>query len=82
MRIVRNKEYTNKVTYCEGVCPKFNKKAKILISLTGRIESKHDLQSTFTPHFRECILLKTENLKYCPCIECPVFEEFKKSHSY
>ena len=82
MRIVRNEEYKNKETYYEGLCPKYNKRARILISLKGRIESKQDLQPTFTPYFRECILLETENLKHYPCIECPIFEDFKNSHSY
>ena len=49
-KLVRNKDYSSRDTYCRGECPRFNESATIFIHLRGKQGSKFDLQLTFTPH--------------------------------
>lgn len=79
----RNIDYTSFDTYCQGVCPKFNENAKLSIRLNGRYESKYDLDLTYTPHIKECSLLKEKNDKNTVCmLSCPVFKAYKNGHNY
>lgn len=80
---IRNKDYDSRDTYYQGKCPRTMESAMLLIHLSGKIESKYDLQPTFTPYIRECSILKEKNDKNADCmISCPVFEAYKNSHSY
>ena len=80
---VRNKDYSSRDTYCGGNCPRFNENATLSIHLSGKKASQSDLQLTFTPHIKECSLLKERNEKSAACmLSCSVFEEYKNSHDY
>ena len=80
---VRNKDYSSRDTYCQGECPRFIESATLSIHLSGKQICKSDLQLTFTPHIKECSLLKKKNDKYTSCmLSCPVFEAYKNSHDY
>ena len=59
---VRNKDYSSRDTYCRGDCPRFNENATLSIHLSGKQASMSDLQLTFTPHIKECSLLKEKNV--------------------
>ena len=79
----RNKDYSSPNTYCQGECPRFRKNAILFIHLSGKKESSYDLQLTFTPHIKECSLLKEKNDKNTVCmLSCPIFEAYKNSRSY
>lgn len=79
----RNKDYYSRDTYCQGECPKFMESAMLSIHLSGKQESKYDLQPSFTPHIKECSLLKEKGDKDTTCMmSCPIFETYKNSHSY
>ena len=60
---VRNKDYSSRDTYCQGECPRFIESATLSIHLSGKQICKSDLQLTFTPHIKECSLLKKKNDK-------------------
>lgn len=78
---VRNENYSSRDTYCRGECPRFTESATLSIHLSGKQGSKYDFQPTFTPHIKECSLLKEKNDKNTACmLSCPVFEAYKKSH--
>ena len=80
---VRNKDYSSRDDYCRGKCPRFVEDATLSIYLSGKQGSKSDLQLTFTPHIKECSLLKEKNDKNTVCmLSCPIFEAYKNSHSY
>lgn len=80
---VRNKDFNSLDTYCQGECPKFIESATLFIHLSGKHESKYDLQLTFTPYIKECSLLKEKNDKDTTCmLSCPIFEAYKNSHNY
>lgn len=80
---VRNKDYSSRDTYWRGECPRFIKSATLSIHLSGKQGRKSDLQLTFTPHIKECSLLKEKNDKNTACmLSCPVFEAYKDSHDY
>lgn len=80
---VRNKDYSSRDTYCRGDCPRFNENATLSIHLSGKKASKSDLQLTFTPHIKECSLLKKKNDTNTACmLSCPIFEAYKTSHDY
>lgn len=80
---VRNKDYSSRDDYCRGKCPRFVEEATLFIHLSGKQGSKDDLQLTFTPHIKECSLLKEKNDKNTACmLSCPIFEAYKNSHSY
>ena len=80
---VRNKDCSSRDTYCRGDCPRFNENATLSIYLSGKQASKSDLQLTFTPHIKECSLLKEKNDKSSVCmLSCPIFEAYKNSHDY
>lgn len=80
---VRNKDYRSRDTYCRGDCPRFNENATLSIRLSGKQASKSDLQPTFTPHIKECSLLKEKNDTNTVCMfSCPIFEAYKSSHDY
>ena len=82
-RIVRNQNYNSFDTSWCGHCLKYREEATVIIHLSGRQESTHDLQPSFTPHFKECSLLKKKGDKNNACtLSCPVFEAYKNSHSY
>ena len=82
-KLVRNKDYSSRDTYCRGECPRFNESATIFIHLSGKQGSKFDLQLTFTPHIKECSLLKEKNDNNAACmLSCPIFEAYKNSHDY
>ena len=80
---IRNKDYSSRDTYCRGDCPRFNENATLSIHLSGKQASKTDLQPTFTPHIKECSLLKEKNDTNTACmLSCPIFEAYKSSHDY
>lgn len=80
---VRNKDYSSRDTYCRGDCPRFNENATLSIHLSGKQASMSDLQLTFTPHIKECSLLKEKNDTNTACmLSCPIFEAYKSSHDY
>lgn len=79
---VRNESYNTRDTYHRGECPKYNETATVFIHLSGKQESRYDLQPTFTPYIKECSLLKEKGAKNTACVSCPVFEAYKNSHSY
>ena len=66
----------------QGECPKFAQSATLLIHLSVKRGCKYDLQPTFTPHIKECNLLRERNDKNTVCmLSCPNFEAYKNSHS-
>ena len=70
-------------TYCKGQCELFNTKATLSISFISRKISKHDLQPTLTPYIKTCDLLEVNKDKSNIClVTCPIFNDFKNSHSY
>lgn len=75
--MVSNKQYISPTTTWSGICPRFSKKAEIFIQLQGSTKSKDDLQVGFSPYFKGCNQLKEHF-----CIDCPLMEEYKKSHDY
>lgn len=80
---IRNIDYSSRDTYCQGECPKFMENATLSIHHSGKQESKYDLQPSFTPHIKECSLLKENGDKDTTCMmSCPIFEAYKNSHSY
>lgn len=80
---VKNKDCSSSDTYYRGECTKFNENATLFIHLSGKQCSKSDLQLTFTPHIKECSLLKEKSDKNTVCmLSCPVFEAYKNSHDY
>ena len=80
---VRNKDYSARDIYLSGECLKFNENAKLSIHLSGKQESKSDLQLTYIPYIKECSLLKEKNDKDTTCmLSCPVFGKYKNSHDY
>ena len=80
---IRNENYSSRDTYWRGRCPKFIEDATLFIYLSGKQVCKSDLQLTFTPHFKECSLLKERNDKDTSCmLSCPIFEAYKNSHDY
>ena len=80
---IRNENYSSRDTYCRGKCSIFNESATLSIYLSGKQICKSDLQPTFTPHIKECSLLKEKNEKNTACmLSCAVFEEYKNSHDY
>lgn len=80
---VRNKDYSSHDTYCKGDCARFNENATLSIHLSGKQVSKYDLQLTFTPHIKECSLLKEKNDTNTACmLSCPIFEAYKSSYDY
>lgn len=83
-KIVRNKDYSSWDTYHRRKCPRFDESATLYIHLGGSQISKYDLQPSFTPHLKECSLLKEKNEKDTACmLWCPCFEDYKKnSHDY
>ena len=79
----RNKDYTYRDDFCRGKCPRFVDDATLSIRLSGKLDSKSDLNLTFTPHIKECSLLKAKNDKSIVCmLSCPIFEAYKNSNSY
>ena len=79
----RNKDYFSRDISHRGKCPLFNEEATLSIHLSGKLEGKYDLQPTFTPHIKECHLLKDKDDKNTTCmLFCPVFEKYKTSHEY
>ena len=75
---IRNKDFYSRDTYCQGECPKFMESVTLSIHLSGKQESEHDLQPIFTPHIKECSLLKEKNDKNTMCmLSCPIFEAYK-----
>lgn len=82
-QLVRNKDYSSRDTYWRGECPRFIENATLSIHLSGKQGSKYDLQPTFTPHIKECSLLKEKNDKDTTCmLSCPIFKVYKNSHDY
>ena len=80
---IRNESYTSRDTDCRGEGPRFGESAMLSIHLSGKQGGKYDLQPTFTPYMKECSLLKEKGEKNTACtLSCPVFEAYKKSHSY
>lgn len=80
---VRNENYYSRDTYYSGECLRFGESATLSIHLSGKQICKSDLQPTFTPHIKECSLLKEKNEKNTVCMfSCSVFEEYKNSHDY
>lgn len=80
---VRNENYSSRDTYYRGECPRFSENATLSIHLSGKQIGKSDLQLTFTPHIKECSLLKEKNEKNTACmLSCTIFEEYKNSHDY
>ena len=80
---VRNKDYTSRDDCYRGKCPRFFEDATRFIHLSGKQSSKFDLQLIFTPHVKECSLLKEKNDKNTACmLSCPIFEAYKNGHSY
>ena len=80
---IRNENYSSRNTYSKGECPRFKESAELSIHLTGKQPYKTDLQPTFTPHIKECSLLKEKNEKNTACmLSCPIFEAYKNSHDY
>ena len=56
-----------------GNCPKFNKKAKVVVHIVGKKDSKYDLQNTYHKRGMTCSLLED---KYDSCMEsCPLVTE-------
>lgn len=79
----RNKDYSSRDIDLKGECPRINESATLFIHLSGNRRSKTDLMPTFTPHIKECSLLKEKNDKNTVCmLSCPIFEAYKNSHSY
>lgn len=71
---IRNKDYSSRDTYWQGECPKFMESATLSIHLSGKQESTYDLQPNFTPHIKECSLLKEKSDKDTTCmLSCPIF---------
>ena len=82
-QFVRSEKYCSRDDSWEGECPRFIERAILFIHLRGVQESKFDLQPTFTPQIKECSLLKEKGYKDKGCtLSCPIFEEYKNSHSY
>ena len=80
---IRNEDYSSRDTCWRGECPRFIESATLSIYLRGKQGSASDLQPTFTPHIKECSLLKEKNEKNTVCmLSCPVFEAYKNSHDY
>ncbi len=80
---IRNKDYNSRDTYWRGECPRFIESATLSIHLSGKQESKSDMQLTFIPHIKECSLLKEKNDINTTCmLSCPIFEAYKNSHDY
>lgn len=80
---IRNNDYSFRETSYRGECPRFNESATLSIQLSGKQESKTDLQLLFTPRFKECSLLKEKNDKNTVCmLSCPIYEAYKNSHDY
>ena len=80
---IRNNDYSSRETCCRGECPRFVESAALSIHLSGNQRSKADLQLTFTPHLKECSLLKEKNDKNTACmLSCPIYEAYKNSHDY
>lgn len=80
---IRNENYSSRDTYCSGECPRFSENATLSIHLSGKQMSKSDSQLTFTPHIKECSLLKEKNDKNTACmLLCPIFKTYKNSHDY
>ena len=80
---MRNEDYSSHETDCRGECPRFRENAILFIHLSGKKESRFDLQLTFTPHIKECSLLNAKNENNTACmLSCPIFETYKSSHNY
>lgn len=80
---VRNKNYSSYNDYCRGKCPRFIEDATFSIHLSGKLGSKSDLQLTFTPHIKECSLLKEKNEKNVVCmLSYSIIDAYKNCHSY
>ena len=80
---VRNKSYSSRDDYYRGKCSRFKEITTLSIQLNGKQGSKFDLQLTYTPHIKECSLLKEKNDKNTACmLSCPVFKAYQNSHGY
>ena len=80
---IRNENYSSRDIDYRGECPNFNESATLSIHLSGKKNGKFDSLLTFTPHIKECSLLKEKNVKNTACmLSCTVFEEYKNSHDY
>ena len=80
---VRNKDYSSRDTCYRGKCTRYMEGATLFIHLSGKQGSAPDLQLTFTPHMKECSLLKEKNDNNTACmLSCPIFEAYKNSHDY
>lgn len=80
---VRNKYYSSHDAYFRGKCPRFDESATLSVHLSGKQEYRFDLHPTFTPHIKECSLLKEKNDKNTVCmLSCPIFEAYMNSHDY
>ena len=83
LKPARNKDYSSRDDYCRGKCPRFVEEAILYVHLSGKRGCEFDLQPTFTPHIKECSLLKEKNDKNTVyMLSCPIFEAYKSSHSY
>lgn len=81
--IVRNKDYYSQDTTWKGDCPRFTEIATLSIHISRKQYSKHDVQPAPSCRLDGCCLLKEKNEKDTTCLlSCPVFEEYKNSHSY
>lgn len=78
----RNNDYRSRDDYCRGKCPRFVAEATLYIHLSGKRGCESDLQLTFTPHIKECSLLKKDDKNTVCMLSCPIFEAYKSSHSY
>ena len=81
--VVRNKDYYSQDTTWKGDCPRFAETATLSIHIRRKQYSKHDVELTPSCRLDGCCLLKEKNEKDTTCLlSCPVFEEYKNSHSY